>query len=203
MYAFDGLMPGVTYKICEKITEAGWYQTWPINSICPAGYAEGGYQISVVPGLVSSGKDFGNNNQPGCTLTQGYWKTHGDPDNQKKYDDTWDKIGPLGSAEDFFDTGVTWMEVLEQPPAGGNAYFILAHQYIAAHLNVIKDVDPADPSLIMGDFAWAELLLDTYDGNPKTMDEIETDGVRADFIYLAEKLDDFNNGIIGPGHCEY
>jgi hypothetical protein len=204
MYAFDGLTPGVTYKICEKISEAGWFQTWPINSICPAGYAEGGYQIPVVPGLVSSGNDFGNNNQPGCTLTQGYWKTHGDPTNLKKYDDTWDKIGPLGSASPFFDavfdTGMTWMEILEEPPAGGNAYLILAHQYIAAYLNSIKDVDPADTTALGTALIDAAELLKNYSSD---LEIPKDDPNRAVAIMLAETLDDFNNGIIGPGHCEY
>ena len=35
----------------------------------------------------------------------------------------------------FFSSGLTWQQILETPPAGGNAYLILAHQYIAARLN--------------------------------------------------------------------
>ena len=58
-----------------------------------------------------------------ATRTSGYWKTH---------PAEW----PMGynPNDSFFRSGKTWMQVL-WTPAPGNAYYILAHQYIAAVLN--------------------------------------------------------------------
>jgi hypothetical protein len=44
-------------------------------------------------------------------------------------------------------------------------------------------------------------LLDEYDDDPEAMDMIEGD-VRREFIDIAETLDDFNNGRLGPGSCD-
>ena len=131
----------------------------------------------------------------GCTLTPGYWKTHS-MYGPAPYDDTWASIG-----EDtpFFLSGQSYYEVLWTTPQGGNAYYILAHAYIAAELNFLNG---ADPSAAQAAFDEATALLGTY-----TPDELaglkgkagkET---RAQFIALAEILDAYNNGLIGPGHC--
>lgn len=61
----------------------------------------------------------------GCTRTQGYWKS--------KPGVFWPT--PYSRAAMFFSSGLTWQHILETPPAGGNGYLILAHQYIAALLN--------------------------------------------------------------------
>jgi hypothetical protein len=60
---------------------------------------------------------------------------------------------------------------------------------------------PAEVVTAMND---AEVLLDGYDGNPMSMDDLKGKTaklVRAQFIAIAELLDDYNNGIVGPGHC--
>ena len=62
----------------------------------------------------------------GCTLTQGYWKTRVRP---APYDATWALIGEDTT---FFLSGKTWYQAINTSSAGGNAYYILAHQYIAA-----------------------------------------------------------------------
>ena len=61
----------------------------------------------------------------GCTRTQGYWKS--------KPGVIWP--APLSRTAIFFSSGQTWQQIFETPPQGGNAYLILAHQYIAARLN--------------------------------------------------------------------
>lgn len=79
----------------------------------------------------------------GCTLTQGYWKTHSDQGPAAKPDDSWNLV-PLvypgassGLAEDtpFYYSGQTWLEVFWTTPSGGDVYYQLAHQYMAAVLN--------------------------------------------------------------------
>ncbi|MHC4363933.1 MAG: hypothetical protein ACYSTJ_00515 [Planctomycetota bacterium] len=137
----------------------------------------------------------------GCTLTPGYWKTHSKY-GPAPYDNTWALVDPNGEDSEFFDTGQSWYEVLWTEPKGGNAYYILGHAYIAAVLNELNGASvPAEVVTAMND---AEVLLDGYDGNPMSMDGLKGKNaklVRAQFIAIAELLDDYNNGIIGPGHC--
>jgi hypothetical protein len=126
-----------------------------------------------------------------CTRTPGYWKTHPN-------DEAWGWIpGGLGVNTILVGTGKTYMEILWTVPRHGDAFYILAHQWIAARMNRIAGASP-DPVL---DLSWyAYDLLDAYDGNPHMMSEIKG-AVREDFINTAAILDQYNNGIIGPGHC--
>jgi hypothetical protein len=129
----------------------------------------------------------------GCTLTQGYWKTHSQH-GPAPYDDTWDaKDG--GDAE-FLDTGYSYHEILWMEPKGGNAYLILAHQYIAAELNVLNGADV--PSEVLDAWNQAGDLLVKYE---ESMKIAKRSADRALAIELYELLDDYNNGLIGPGHC--
>jgi hypothetical protein len=127
----------------------------------------------------------------GCTLTQGYWKTHSEY-GPAPYDDTWASL-PDGADTAFFGTGYSYYEILWMPPKKGNTYLILAHQYIAAELNVLNGADmPYDVQA-----AWDEattLLADNPDMDLKGADA-------RDAKSLAALLDDYNNGLIGPGHC--
>ena len=71
--------------------------------------------------------------ETGCTLTQGYWKTHAAG---KKFDAGWNLVGGPDAA--FFASGSTWIQIFNTPPKGGNAYLQLAHQYMAAKLNALN-----------------------------------------------------------------
>lgn len=132
----------------------------------------------------------------GCTKTYGYWKTHTIYDGAKKQDKTWTQAG--GENQLFFKTGQSWYDVLMTTPSGGNAYYILAHQYIAATLNKTAG---ADTSVVNAHIAYAAELLDQYDGYPMKMTEM-SGSVRNEFIATATLLDQYNNGITGPGHCK-
>ncbi|MBI5957665.1 MAG: hypothetical protein HY866_02950 [Chloroflexi bacterium] len=126
----------------------------------------------------------------GCTSTPGYWKNHSQY-GPARYDDTWALIG-----EDtpFFLSGQSWFQVLSTPSADGNAYYILARAYIAAYLNVLAG---ADASAVAAQITHAEELFAIY-----TPTDSLSGAVRADFISTANTLDQYNNGLIGPGHCE-
>jgi hypothetical protein len=131
----------------------------------------------------------------GCTLTPGYWKTHSEF-GPAPYDDTWTSIG-----EDtlFFNSSQTYYDVLWTNPSGGNAYYILAHQYIAAELNFLNG---ADPSAAQAALDAATVLFNTY--TPEYVATLKGKAgttLRAQFIDLANILDQYNNGYIGPGHC--
>jgi hypothetical protein len=127
---------------------------------------------------------------PGCTLTQGYWKNHSKY-GPAKYDATWALIGEDTA---FFSSGKTWYQAINTSSAGGNAYFILAHQYIAAKLNLAGGASstPAVNAALAG----AEAFYATY-----TPTSALSKAVRAQAIAYAETLADYNEGGIGPGHC--
>lgn len=128
---------------------------------------------------------------PGCTLTPGYWKTHSSY-GPAPYDANWALIGEDTS---FFNSGQSYYEVLWTEPKGGNAYYILAHAYIAAELNFLNG---ADPTTAQEAFSAATALL----SDPMYTDSIpKNDPNRAVAIGLAETLDAYNNGLLGPPHC--
>jgi hypothetical protein len=131
--------------------------------------------------------------EEGCTRTIGYWKTHSSY-GPAPYDPTWALIG-----EDtpFFLSGKTNYQVMWTPPQG-NAYYILAPQYIAAWLNQLAGA--AIPPTVLNAFNTATDLLNTY--TPTQVRAMRGNNpMRAQFISIAGILDDYNNGITGPGHC--
>jgi hypothetical protein len=126
----------------------------------------------------------------GCTLTQGYWKTHSKY-GPAPYDSTWAVIG-----EDtlFFHSGYTWMNLFRTPPKGGNAYIQLAHQYMAARLNV--EAGASTPSSVATALASATALFNAAGGvNSLTSAQI------TQARQLAGILGSYNEGAVGPGHC--
>ncbi len=126
----------------------------------------------------------------GCTLTPGYWKTHSKY-GPAPYDDTWERIGEDAT---FFNSGQTWYQVLWTSPAGGSAYYILAHAFIAARLNLLNgaaSTAPVDEAL-----TWAEGFFASY-----TPSSTISRTLRAQAISYAQLLDSYNNGLTGPGHC--
>jgi hypothetical protein len=129
----------------------------------------------------------------GCTLTIGYWKTHSKY-GPAPYDPTW-AGEDFDEDTDFFLSGQTYYEVLMTNPSSGNAYYILAHQYIAAKLNIRNGA--ATTPEVLAAISWAEgsffnLYLPT-DVLPNT--------IRQQALAHATLLDNYNNGLIGPGHC--
>lgn len=64
-----------------------------------------------------------------CPHSQGYWKTH------NKYAKNQSQKIPWPISEDTQMCGKSWLTILNTS-AGGDAFYILAYQYIAARLNV-------------------------------------------------------------------
>jgi hypothetical protein len=129
----------------------------------------------------------------GCTLTQGYWKTHSEL-GPAPYDDTWAQL-PNGADTPFFLSAQTYYQVLWTPPAG-NVYYNLAHQYIAAELNGLNG---ADFSAAQSAFDAATTLF--ANNSPADVATLKGKG-KKEWTELAETLDSYNNGYIGPGHCD-
>jgi hypothetical protein len=133
--------------------------------------------------------------EEGCTLTPGYWKTHADP-SRKQFDDTWLAVG--GPDAPFFGSGQTYIEVLNADKSTGNAYYILAFQWIAAQLNQLAGASITGAAAAA--FADGLTLLSSH--TPSEIGALSGDDpLRQQFISLAGILDDYNNGVIGPGHC--
>jgi len=126
---------------------------------------------------------------PSCTLTQGYWKQH-----PEDWDDAADGR-PFLTTDAFYNSGVSNLTIMKMPPKGGNAYEILAHQYIAALLNLngasagVAEVDDALAGA-------TDYFLNEVAGIPHPQEP-----TRSQLISWAATLDNYNRGIIGPGHC--
>jgi hypothetical protein len=137
--------------------------------------------------------------ESGCTLTQGYWKTHSTYGPASKPDATWSLV-PGGAGPDtvFFLSGASWYQVFWTAPAG-NAYYNLAHQYMAARLNVLDGASA--PSSVTDAITAATALFNAY--TPAQIGAMDSkNAVRKQFIALAGTLGSYNEGLIGPGHCD-
>jgi len=134
----------------------------------------------------------------GCTLTPGYWKTHSTYGPAAHPDDTWDLIG--GPDASFYKSEQSYYQVLWTSPSGGNAYYILAHQYIAAKLNQLAGAWV--PSDVATALTQATGLFETYTpGQVATMKGKAGNDLRSRLTSLAALLGAYNSGAIGPGHC--
>jgi len=129
--------------------------------------------------------------ETGCTLTQGYWKTHSTYGPAKKADPTWDLVG--GPDAPFFLSGKSWYQVFLTPPKG-NAYYILAHQYEAAKLNILGGAGTT--TAVDDAMTWAETFFSTY--TPTNWPK----GLKNQIVQNAGVLGSYNEGTIGPGHCD-
>jgi hypothetical protein len=130
------------------------------------------------------------NEGEGCTLTQGYWRTHSQY-GPAPYDPTW---AAVGENTPFFSSGETWYSALWVSPEG-DAYYILAQQYIASVLNVNNGASTT-PEVDEAMAAALDWFINHNPGVPAS----SADG--QDAVALSVILDDYNNGLIGPGHCE-
>jgi hypothetical protein len=117
-----------------------------------------------------------------CTYTLGYWKTH---------PGAWPVLSlQLGNV---VYNQADLLAILNQP-AGGNGLLILAHQLIAAKLNIANG---ADPSAASATIAAADAQIGNLICPPIGGDSLPPASVNS----KSNLLDDYNNGIIGPGHC--
>lgn len=120
---------------------------------------------------------------PSCTLTQGFWKTH-----QELWDTKGEKV--VWNGQLFFNSGRTYAQIYAMNPSGGNSYIQLAHQYIAAVLNVNGGSDPAADAAIANAAA-------KFSATAAGVTFVKN----AAWTALATTLDNYNTGVTGPGHC--
>jgi len=163
-----------------------------------------------------------------CTLTQGYWKTHSavgpagyhddflaGAGDWKHRDDTWDDITvwdwdgaiwsliPGNEFSTFFLSGEAYWEV-QWKVNQGDKYYNLAHQYIAAQLNIQVAINEGSsfgalPQEVQDAYNDATDFFKTYDpatGKLKGKDA-------KDLIEWASILANFNEGTYsGWPHCD-
>ena len=137
----------------------------------------------------------------GCTLTQGYWKTHSKY-GPAKSDPTWNLLQPNGPDTTFFYSGESWYQAFWTTPAGGNAYWVLAHQYEAAVLNQLNGA--SQPTHVQSVISQAYGLFNNPTNTPAYIGGLKSNNsLRQQFISDAALLDMYNNGNYpgGPAHC--
>ncbi|WJW69181.1 hypothetical protein OZ401_002777 [Candidatus Chlorohelix allophototropha] len=128
--------------------------------------------FSAIPASAST-VAFGN-----CTYTQGYWKTH--PESWPVNSLT---IGGVSYSKDQL------IKIFNTPPKG-DASYILMDQLIAAKLNLASG---ASDSAVATTIANSDTWLSVNKLGSKSKDQAA--------INMGSILDQFNNGLIGPGHC--
>jgi hypothetical protein len=131
-----------------------------------------------------------SNSGGGCTYTQGYWKTHGPiptGNNTNQWDVTSLTLGTVSY------TDLQLLQIFNTP-AGGNGLLTLAHQLIAAKLNIANGADDAD---IAATIVAADALIGGLVIPPVGSGSLTPAATSA----LTTALTDFNEGKTGPGHC--
>jgi len=133
------------------------------------------------PGLPFSDSGKGVTAQADCSLTQGFWKNH---------QEAWPVEELILGVTTYTKTQL--LAILGTPPRG-DATYILIHQLIAAKLNIANGADPtAITDTVVAADAW--LASNPLGSKP-------TGAARQVGVALATLLDDYNNGVTGPGHC--
>lgn len=123
----------------------------------------------------------------GCSYTQGYWGS--------KPGVVWPQ--PYVRTNPFYLSDQTWQQVLDTPGNTAPGYYQLAHQFIAATLNVANGASV--PTGVSATLATAEEWLSNY--SPSACTAKGSCGQQRDW---AKVLDQYNNGQYagGPSHCE-
>ena len=117
-----------------------------------------------------------------CTYTQGYWKNH-----PEAWPASFLTLGCVSYTQSEL------LAILNQP-VRGNGLISLAHQLIAAKLNILNGADPSAAAAAIAD---ADGLIGCLVVPPVGTGFLAPSITDGD----TQTLDDFNNGVIGPGHC--
>ena len=118
-----------------------------------------------------------------CPLTQGYWKTH---------PEAWLTTFLMLGSQSYTKAELL---TLLNTPVKGDASLNLAHQLIAAKLNIANGSDPAPISAVLAD---ADSLLSGFSGKLPYNVKASTATGKA-MVNDASVLDSYNNGRLTPG----
>jgi len=128
----------------------------------------------------------------GCTLTIGYWKNHARAIPQ--YLPIW--LGNAGGAQSVQVTSAAQaVALLNMSGDASNGINKLYAQELAAKLNIASG---ADGSAVAGTISAADSFLATH--NSASWNGL-TPAEQQQVLTWMTTLDNYNNGLIGPGHC--
>jgi len=126
----------------------------------------------------------------GCTYTQGYWKTHG-------YAPTGNNTNQWGMTSMQLGT-VTYtdaeMQAIFNTPVQGNGLVAMAHQLMAAKLNIAHG---AASTAIAATIVAADNMIGTLVIAPVGTGSLPSSTTSG----LTDALRNYNEGATGPGHC--
>ena len=120
-----------------------------------------------------------------CPLTQGFWKTH---------PKAWPVTSLIIGGQTY--TKAQLLTILDTPPAGGDASLILAHQLIAALLNIANGSDPTPISATIADAQSLLIGCNLNSGPGCGVDASSTLGQK--MVADANVLDSYNEGQLTP-----
>jgi hypothetical protein len=177
----------------------------PTELLCGTTYIFRAFAHNIPGGLKASDKSgttqcttFDCGSQ-GCTYTQGFWKTHGPEgcasgNNTNRWFDAANNI-PVTSLTlgTVTYTDLQLCSILNTP-AGGNGLLSLAHQLIAAKLNIANGSSPVS---IQSSIDAADALIGSLVIPPVGSGSLSPAATSA----LVTALTNYNEGAIGPGHC--
>lgn len=126
-----------------------------------------------------------------CTYSQGFWKTHGPVPTGNNLDQWPVNSMTLGTV---LYTDLQMQSIFDQP-AQGNGLISLAHQLIAAKLNIANGADGSAVTQAIND---ADALIAGRVVPPVGAGILSSGSTSA----LVNTLTAYNEGAIGPGHCE-
>lgn len=136
------------------------------------------------------------NTNGGCTLTQGYWKTHNpvvcETDSLSPLCIQWPVTSMLLGNNSYTVTQL--VSIFNQPPSG-NGLIALAHQLIAAKLNISNG---ADGSTIASTIVSADQMIGNLWVPPVQYGALNPSVTSS----LVTALNNYNTGFTGPGHCD-
>jgi cysteine-rich repeat protein len=128
------------------------------------------------------GSTYNPNSETDCTLTQGYWKNH---------PGAWPVTSVALGNRTYSQAEA--LSVFAQP-VNGNGLVSLAHQLLAAKL----DVASGSTNAVATEIAQGDAMIGNLVVPPVGAGSLPTSTTAA----LAQALDNYNTGTTGPGHCE-
>lgn len=136
---------------------------------------------------------------PGCTYTIGYWKTHAG--GQGNNPDVVTALLPISLGSLQVTTAAQAISILSMEGSNGvkdasNGINKLYAQLLGAKLNIANGSAPAAVASVIAD---ADAFLTTHDS---TSWASLTKAEKQQVLDWMTTLDNYNNGLIGPGHCD-
>ena len=205
LYLFDKLAPGEYYL--EFANPFGWIFTYQDEGDDDAIDSDvDRYQKRTVCFTLAAGDEITNWDAglfafEGCTYSKGYWKNHAGFGPQA---DELSKLLPIWLGDDDGESSMavtdaqTAVNLLSQDVYGHprNGITKLYAQLLAAKLNIVNFANPADIHEVIGN---ADAFLADHDW----MDwDMLGQADRQMVLGWKDMLDQYNNGLIGPGHCD-